>query len=246
MRRRLIRYVLVGVFLLAGIPVRAGGAFAPNIGESLTYRIYLAGFALGEEQLHVKASKTPDGKPALLFEVSLDSYPMLFRLLDYHEKRRVLWDPEGAYPLAEEGTVTQHRAAQTVRIEFRPAQGAILMTSTRPGETPNDSTLPYVGNTQTNFTLLYYLRTFPWEKGQYRVPLFTGQRVDWYTFEVEAETRPVRVPYGGSDQTYHLFNRELKYDIWFDRGPGRLPLEIRFRAGFGLAQAKLVSAVNFK
>ena len=105
--------------------------------------------------------------------------------------------------------------------------------------------LSYDGIAQTGCSLLSYFRTFPWERGETRVSLVEHGKVGQYTFTVTVERQSVTVPLGTFAQTYHLNNAELKYDIWFDRGAGHLPVEIRSRAGFGLAQAKLVSAEKY-
>lgn len=233
--------------LLAAVPGAAadGETFAPKPGEVLVYRIYLAGIALGRQRIEVRAGKA-EGRELLYLDVTLDSTRSLFGLADYHERRSILWDPAEARPLAEEATVTQRNVVQTERLSFDSSEGLIRILRTPADGTARTETAPYVENTQTNCSLLTYLRTFPWEKGRTDIPLLTGSSVASYGFTVVAETRPIRVPYGTFTRSYHVFNRELRYDIWFDRGPGHLPLEVRNRTNLGLASMKLVEAAGYK
>ena len=176
-------------------------------------------------------------------EQTLDSYSSVAALADYHEKRTLGWDPDLCAPVREEALITQKKEATRELYEFRPELDSILATSVSASGAVTTRTFPYTEGTQTNCSLLLYLRTFPWEKGETRVPVLDlNGGVKWYSFSVAAEEKEFAVPAGKFPRTYHLFNRELKYDIWFDRGPGRWPLEIRSRLAFGTAQAKLVEA----
>jgi len=248
MRRRLIWPLIISIFLSLNVLAanEYGAEFAPKPGEVLVYRLYLAGLPLGEQRLAVKAARTEDGKPALLLEETLDSLPSVLWLLDYHERRSVLWDADAAAPLYESATITQRRSVVQEQFKFDRERGLVWVTKTHGDGTSDANNLGCSPGTQTGCSLLYYLRTFPWERGQSRLALLGSRGTEWYTFTAVAEKNPFTVPYGRFEQSYHLSNRELKYDVWFDRGPGHLPLEIRSRLGPGIAQARLVAASGFK
>ncbi len=243
MHRRLA--LVVAVLLSIGILSRAE-SFAMQPGECLTYRIYLAGLSLGEERMTIKDGGTKDGQVILLLEQTLDSYPSVFGLVDYHERRLVLWNVETGLPLTEEATVIQRRAVSRERFSFDRSRQTVTVEKDFPDGRNTSRSLPVANGTQTGTTLLYHLRTFPWESGSGRIALLGGQGTEWYSFQVETEKTPHEVPFGRFEHTYHLTNAELKYDVWFDRGPGHLPLEIRSRRGPGLASARLVEARNYK
>jgi len=234
----------VTLFTIYLLPARAETTFTPKAGESFTFRIYFAGIALGEQKITATSAKTSDGRPALFFEQLLDSFPSI--LVDYHEKRTVLWDLDGIFPLAEEATIVQGHKTMHEKFVFDPAQGLATIDRTSFDGTVAAYNLPCTAGTQTGTSLMYYLRTFPWERGQDRLPLLGGKGTEWYTFTVAVENHPIVVPFGRFEQTYHLYNREIKYDVWVDRGPYHLPLEFKSRLGIGVAQAKLVAARNYK
>ena len=62
MQRRLIGLLLAGLVVLTDCAVGASGFFTPKPGEILTYRIYIAGIALGTERLATRTAKTADGR----------------------------------------------------------------------------------------------------------------------------------------------------------------------------------------
>lgn len=240
---------LLVTLLLASVAGAATGmaagaeVYAPRPGEVLVYRIYLAGLALGQQRITVREA---ENRQKLRLEVALDSLHALFGLADYHERRSILWDPEAARPLYEEAAITQRKLTQSERLVFDPAGGLIRIQRTQADGAISQETTPYVADTQTNCSLLTYLRTFPWEKGRTAVALLTGSNVGTYEFVVAVETRTVRVPFGSFTQCWHVFNKELRYDIWFDRGPGHLPLEVRSRTNLGMASMKLVEAGGYR
>mgnify|MGYP005839162751 CR=1 FL=1 len=236
------------LFLLLALSAplgRSGIEFALRPGESLRYRVYMAGLALGEQRFLVKSASVRDGRGVLLIEVMLDSYPSFFNLLDYHERRTIWWDDEAGVPLAEEASISQRRKITREELSFDHERGSV--TIVREGEgTRATIHRPIEPGTQTATSLLYYFRRFPWERGEFGLSLLGQEGAERYTYEVVEEKAPLRVPLGRFERTYRLYNRELKYELWFDRGPGHLPLEIRSRLGFGLAQAKLVEAEGYR
>ena len=224
---------------------RGEGEFALRPGESLRYRVYVAGVALGEERFLVKSNSERNGRRILLIEVTLDSYPSLFKLLDYHERRTIWWDDEAGVPLAEEASISQRRKIAREEFSFDHERGSV--TIVREGDGTRETVhRPIEPGTQTATSLLYYFRRFLWERGEFGLSLLGQEGAERYTYEVIEEKAALRVPFGRFERTYRLYNRELKYELWFDRGPGHLPLEIRSRLGFGLAQAKLVEAEGYR
>jgi len=241
------RIALVAAVLLSiGILSRADSGFTMRAGECLTYRIYLAGLVLGEERMTTRDGGTKDGQAILLLEQTVDSYPSVFGLVDYHERRLISWDIEAGLPLAEEATVVQRRTSSRERLAFDRSRQTVTIDKDYSDGRNNSRTLPIANGTQTGTTLLHHLRTFPWERGSGRIALLGGQGTEWYAFQVETERTPHEVPFGRFEHAYHLTNTELRYDVWFDRGPGHLPLEIRSRLGPGLASARLVDARGYK
>lgn len=249
MLRRLRRLPAYLLSLLAPLAMAAVAANEPVFrvkpGEILVYRVYIAGLALGEQRLTVQAAPE-HGQTCLLIETSLDSYPSFLRLLDYHEHRRLWWDAELGIPLREEGQVTQRRTVSAESMVFDLSRGLAKIEKSKSDDLTRQAMVPFVLGTQTGSSLLYHLRTFPWERGVYRLALLGNGGTIWYQYGVEVEKRAIKVPFGTFEGAYHLFNKELKYEVWFDRGPGHLPLEIRSRSGVGTAQAKLVSAEGYK
>lgn len=247
----MIRARLMRFFLSIAVPAVAAGAlgadpaFSPRAGEFLRYKLSLAGLALGEEQICIKNGSPDDGRPLLILERSLDSYASLARLVDYHEKRTVVWDPMACRPLREEAAVTQRRLTQKTSIDLLHDLGRAEVRLTDEHGASRNYAVPCASGTQTSSTLLLYLRSFPWERGQNMVPLLGEKGTEWYGFAVKPETRPFRTPLGTFTATYRLTNRELRYDIWFDRGPGHLPLEIRSKLAFGTAVARLIEAKGY-
>ena len=57
--------------------------------------------------------------------MTVDSYPSVLGLVDYHEKRTVLWDEQTALPIQEEGSITQRRSTIHDSTVFQPDKGAI-------------------------------------------------------------------------------------------------------------------------
>lgn len=230
------RIALVAVILLwIGLLSRAETGFVMQPGEHLTYRIYLAGLALGEERMSIRDDGTKDGRAVFLLEQTLDSYAAVFGLVDYHERRLVLWDVEAGLPLSEEVTVIQRRSISRERFAFDHSRQAVTVEKNSSDGRSTSRAMPVANGTQTGTTLLYHLRTFPWESGDDRIALLGGEGTEWHSFKVEVGKKPHEVPFGRFEYTYHLSNSELKYEVWFDRGPGHLPLEIRSRRGPGLA-----------
>ncbi len=244
MRRR-VTFALALLLIATPCP-GAEPDFALRPGEDLAYRVYLAGLPLGEERLAVKEGGARDGRAVFLLEQTLDSYPTVFSLVDYHERRTVLWDAEAGLPLAEEATVVQRRSVYRERFVFDHQREAVAVEKDYADGRNSSRILPSAHGTQTGATLLYHLRSFPWENGNGRVALLGGQGTEWHAFKVELEKGSHEVPFGRFAHPYHLTNSELKYDIWFDRGPGHLPLEIRSRRGLGMASARLVEARGYK
>ena len=71
MHRRIT--LVMAALLLMSLLSRAEADFAMRPGECLTYRIYLAGLALGEERLSIGDGGIKDGRAVLLLEQALDS-----------------------------------------------------------------------------------------------------------------------------------------------------------------------------
>lgn len=226
----------------AALPAAAGPMFVPPDGERLIYKIYVAGLALGQETLAIEHGQDKNGRPVVIMEQRLDSYPLVSALIDYHERRILYWDPISATPIREEATLTRQKRISRERMEFLPERGVIVYTGEAEDGRTGSKTFPFQVETQTGCSLLLYLRTFPWERGSRRLAVADVLGVAVYEFVAVPETGVFRAPIGSFPRTYHLSNRELKHDIWFDRGPDRLPLEIRSRLAFGSAQAKLVEA----
>ncbi|MGQ9779544.1 MAG: DUF3108 domain-containing protein [Bacillota bacterium] len=192
-----------------------------------------------------KSAGERDGRKFLLIEATIDSSPLLLKFLEYHERRVLWWDEEAGIPLREEASILQGRSLFQETFSFDLGKGVVTVTRERDG-TREVEQIPFAWGTQTGLSLLYYLRRFPWEQGEDRIAFLGRGGTEWYRYEVVEEKAPVRVPFGRFERTYHLSNREFAYDLWFERGPGRLPIEIRSRLGFGLAQAKLVQAEGYR
>lgn len=244
MRRPLLLKTLVLFVFCAGLG-RSKPGFTPRVGERLTYRVYMAGIALGEEVLLVKSTGEKEGRRFLVIEATVDSYPFFLKLLDYHERRVLWWEEETGAPLREEVSILRGRSLFQEVFSFEPEKSVVTRTWERDGE-KGAQQLPLVPGAQTGLSLLYYLRRFPWEQGEERVALLGRGGTEWVHYKVREEKKPVEVPFGRFAATYHLYHPQHEYELWFERGPARLPLEIRSRQGFGLAQAKLVQAEGYR
>ena len=236
------------VFLVVVLPVLGmisaadtGPLFVPKDGENLTYRVsctLVIEINLGEEHLNAVKTTNEEGRSMLRTDQIVESTTSL---VSYSEKRSVLWDPRDMIPVSEDSMVTQGGNTNQESIRFLLDQNLVMID--RNGA---KNQVAYEPGLQTGTSLIYYLRTFPWERGIARIPLFANNQVKWVSFEVKEETEAKKVRFGQSDCVYHLSNEELKYDLWFDRGPGHLPLEIRSKLGVGLAKAVLTKATGYK
>lgn len=244
MRRGTIVFALIAVLTAIGGAAPAEPIFLAKPGETLTYRIYVAGIALAEEKLCVTEAKSNSGRALLAIEMRLDSFKSVFNLIDYHEHRSITFDPESGAPLEERARIVQRNSVTEESFVFDAASGLVSMTKRRGDRTTTDSK-PFVPGAQTGCSLLYHLRGFPWEQGRYRLAIFGNDGIEWYSYTVDTVSS-FRVPFGRFDRVYHLVNKALGYEVWFDRGPGRLPLEIRSRLGFGVAQARLIGATGYE
>lgn len=240
--------ILLRLFLFLALSASLGRSeneFTLQPGESLKYRVYVAGIPLGEERFLVKSVSERDGRRVLLIEVTIDSSPSLLKLLDYHERRMIWWDDEAGVPLAEEASITQRQRISREEFSFDHEHGWGTIVREEDG-TRTTITRPIESGTQTASSLLYYFRRFPWEEGEFELSLLGREGADHFTYEVVEEKTPLRVPFGRFERTYRLHNRRFNYELWFDRGPGHLPLEIRSKLGLGVARAKLVEAEGYR
>jgi len=236
------------VFLAAVLPVLGmisaadtGPLFVPKDGENLTYRVsctLVIEINLGEEHLNAVKTTNEEGRSMLRTDQIVESTTSL---VSYSEKRSVLWDPRDMIPVSEDSMVTQGGNTNQESIRFLLDQNLVMID--RNGA---KNQVAYEPGLQTSTSLIHYLRTFPWERGITRIPLLVNNQVKWVSFEVKEEKEAKKVDFGQFDRVYHIYNEQLKYSIWFDRGPGHLPLEIRSKLSVGLAKAVLTKAVGYK
>lgn len=161
--------VLFSALLFPGGAGSAGRAHArENVfsRESLYYRVSIKGLSLGEQILRVVGEVTYEGHQVYCIQTELRSYPAISLLFRYREEGLLYLDKEGFFPRYSLREIKEQDRERREETFFYPEKGEVIHRVTDKGkETERTYSLPEVP-CQDNLSLVYYLRTRPWERGE--------------------------------------------------------------------------------
>lgn len=133
--------------------------------ESLYYRVFVKGIPIGEQVFRVTGEATYEGHPVYCIQTELRSYPAISLLFRYNEKGLLYLDKEGLFPRYSLREIEEQHRERREEILFNPEKGEVIRIITENGEKTEKAYPLPEASCLDNLSLVYYLRTRPWEKG---------------------------------------------------------------------------------
>lgn len=170
---RLIRTLaVVGIWCGVFFPALFSPGTAETAGknsftrESLYFRVFVKGIPVGEQILRVVGEDTYEGHPVYCIQTELRSYPALSLLFRYKEKGLLYLDKEGLFPRYSLREIEEQRREKREETFFYPEKGEVILRTTKNGKNTEKIYALPEALCLDNLSLVYYLRTRPWEKGE--------------------------------------------------------------------------------
>ena len=221
-----------------GFAGRAGARESIFTRESLYYRVSIKGLSLGEQILRVVGETTYEGHPVYCIRTELRSYPAISLLFRYREEGLLYLDKEGIFPRYSLREVKEQDRERREETFFYPEKGEVIHRVTDKGEkTERTYSLPEA-RCQDNLSLVYYLRTRPWERGE-------------KTFFFLTVNGPVEVEYSylGQEKVETPLRRFItdkiddpvsRITVWFAKDEKGYPVKISVGQNIGTIRSILV------
>jgi len=192
--------------------------------ETLYYRVSVKGIPVGEQIFRVVGEATYEGHPVYCIQTELQSYPAISFLFRYREKGLLYLDKEGLFPRYSLREIEDQRRERKEETFFYPEKGEIIHRTTENGKKTEKTYASPEAFCLDNLSLVYYLRTRPWEKGE-------------KTFFFLTVSGPVEVEYSylGRERVETPLRRFItdkiddpvsRITVWFSRDEKSYPVKI--------------------
>ena len=206
--------------------------------ESLYYRVSIKGLSIGEQVLRVVGETTYEGHPVYCVQTELRSYPAIALLFRYREKGLLYLDKEGLFPRYSLREIQEQNREKREETLFSPEKGEVIHRITDKGETKEKIYALPEAFCLDNLSLVYYLRTRPWEKGV-------------KTFFFLTPSGPVEVEYSylGQERVETPLRRFMtdkiddpvsRITVWFSKEEKNSPVKINVVQNAGTIRSVLV------
>jgi len=207
--------------------------------ECLSYRVYIRGIPVGEQSLRVAGETIYEGFPVYHIKTTLRSYAAVSLFFRYREQGVLYLDKEGFFPRYSYREIEEQRKKTKEEIIFSPEKGEITSRITKNGRTTERVYSLPEEPCQENFSLVYYLRTRPWEKGRETFYFLTRGgpvKIDYHHLGFEEVNTPYKKL--SADKIDDPVSR---ITVWISRDARAYPVRIRAREDFGTLDSLLVS-----
>lgn len=206
--------------------------------EHLRYQVYIRGIPVGEQSLQLVGETVYEGFPVYHIQITLRSYAAFSLFFRYREEGILYLDKEGFFPRYSCRVIEEQRKTTKEENLFFPEKGEIISRITRNGGTTEFVYSSPEEPCQENLSLVYYLRTRPWEKGKNAFYFLTRSgpvKIDYHHLGSEEVTTPYKKL--AADKVDDPVSR---ITVWISRDQQAYPVKIRAVEDFGTIDSLLV------
>lgn len=207
--------------------------------EHLRYQVYIRGIPVGEQSLRIVGETVYEGFPVYHIKTTLRSYSVVSLFFRYREEGILYLDKEGFFPRYSSRVIEEQRRTTKEENLFFPEKGEIISRITRNGRTTEKVYSSLEEPCQENFSLVYYLRTRPWEKGKETFYFLTRSgpvKIDYHYLGFEEVSTPYK-----KLTADRIDDPVSRITVWISREKKAYPVKISVVEDFGTLDSLLVS-----
>lgn len=228
--RSLVVTLLALIFIgsLMGIVNAEERAFTE--GEKLFYRVYFAGVSAGTQVIQVKEKFNYQGQPVYRIKTDTQSSGLAKLLYKYDEDGEILIDAKDFYPLYSRRQVLDKGKDYTEETYFQVGRKQAIWERLYKDGRRKQENFPMAKPAQDGMSIMFYLRSRPWETEEKEFFLVTNHGIKGYRYIIKDEPN-FKSALGVFDTTRVSYteqrdDEEHKYTIWFTKDRRTLPLKI--------------------
>ena len=208
-----------------------------KIGERLEYRVEIKGISVGKQVFTVVGETLYEGHPVYHIKMEIASYAALSLFYKFSEENEMYLDKSTLYPRYIRREIKEKKEHKTEEIKISFTEKQIEMIRYKEGEVKkkvfamNEPCLE-------NLSLVYYLRSRPWQRGEESILFLTSRGPQVYNFGF-AGTEEVSSPYQRMEAD-RIEDANSKITVWISKDKGAIPVMIRAATDIGVINSRLV------
>ncbi|HEY8345172.1 MAG TPA: DUF3108 domain-containing protein [Bacillota bacterium] len=206
-------------------------------GERLVYRVEVKGIPVGSQVLTVVGETIFKGHPVYQIKMELSTYAALRLLYKFHEEEELFLDQASLHPRYVKREVQEKKRLTTEEIRFLIEEKRVEMVQDRDGEVRN-KTFPLDQPCLENLSIVYYLRSRPWLRGEESILFFTSGGPQVYNISFVG-TEEVSTPYRKVEAD-RIEDENARITVWISKDEAAIPVAIRATTDFGVIISRLV------
>lgn len=238
---RLITFTLFCVLMLLVLS-EAGYSrgYLLSPGERLEYQVFAKGLPVGEQSLTIMRRSDYQKEPTLHIQMQLKSYAAFSLFFSYHETADLYLDPQSLTPVYLQRKISDQ--GKIWEEEYSFGEKTVEKTVRTAGGETKVYTYQAVDPLLENVSLVYYLRSRPWQKNKYDFYYLTnkGPLPVKYKFKGERRIR-VRSDYLMADVVEDPVSQVT---VWYSQDEKVYPLRIAVDSSLGVLTSRLVKITS--
>lgn len=203
----------------------------------MVYRVEAKGIPVGSQVLTVIGETLFEGHPVYHIKMELSSYAALRLLYKFHEVDEVFLDQATLYPRYIKREIQEKKRLKTEEIRFFIEEKRVEMVQDKNGKVRKKS-FPLDQPCLENLSIVYYLRSRPWYRGEESLLFLTSDGPQVYNLSF-AGTEEISTPYRKLEAD-RIEDENARITVWISKDEAAIPVAIRATADFGVINSRLV------
>jgi hypothetical protein len=241
MYRKILGILMLGLLLFPFDLSWAQSGYAPEIGETLQYKLIVKSVIYGANQtVRVISKEKYCGQDVYRIQLAMNTVGVVQKLYNYSETEEVLLSADGLHPLYLKRKIHEKEETETDEVRFDYSKAIAFRTFTPNTGKPEYSEIKLPGYVCEALSLQYFLRKIPSGARNNTLYFYSNGKIKEVTYLLnEVRQGQLTLDCGTFSNYFKIESEDITVVI--ANNPDRFPLIIRKMAKFGKVEARLVS-----